>query len=158
MADLRKQHLDGQEKSSICFQIAKILNTLHHFIPPICHGHLSSHNVFLELTSANRFKVRIGDLEMIPLYKVANTFGDYRNSSVWSSPECLQNLKKVLDPTPEMDVYSFSMLMWEIWHDTVPFEGDLHLCQKYVVTEDSRPSIDTELVDPEYTKLIRLCW
>jgi hypothetical protein len=158
MADLRKQHLDGQEKSSICFQIAKILNTFHHFIPPICHGHLSSHNVFLELTSANRFKVRIGDLEMIPLYKVANTFGDYRNSSVWSSPECLQNLKKVLDPTPEMDVYSFSMLMWEIWHDTVPFEGDLHLCKKYVVTEDSRPSIDTELVDPEYTKLIRLCW
>ena len=57
-----------------------------------------------------------------------------------------------------MDVYSFSMLMWEIWHETVPFEGDLHLCQKYVVTEDSRPSIDTELVDPEYTKLIRLCW
>ena len=134
------------------------MNTLHHFSPPICHGHLSSHNVFLELTSANGFNVRIGDLEMMPLYKVANTFGDYRNASVWSSPECLQNLKKVLDPTPEMDVYSFSMLMWEIWHDTVPFEGDLHLCQKYVVTEDSRPSIDTEVVDPEYTKLIRLCW
>ena len=57
-----------------------------------------------------------------------------------------------------MDVYSFSMLMWEIWHSTVPFDGDLQLCQKYVVNEDSRPSIDPEIVEPEFAKVIRLCW
>jgi hypothetical protein len=90
--------------------------TLHQFNPPICHGHLTSHNIFLELRSASgKFKVRIGDLELTPLYKYANTFSDYRNASVWSSPECLQNIKKIVsEPTTEMDIYSFSMLMWEI--------------------------------------------
>lgn len=86
--------------------------------------------------------MRIGDLELMPLYKLANTFADYRNCSVWSSPECLQNLRKVQEPTPEMDVYSYSMLLWEIWHETVPFDGDLIVCQKYVVSEDSRPMIE----------------
>ena len=132
--------------------------TLHQFNPPICHGHLTSHNIFLEQTSAKKFKVRIGDLELTPLYKVANTFGDYRNTSVWSSPECLSTIPKIQDPTPEMDVYSFSMLMWEIWNDTLPFDGDLPVCHKYVVVEDSRPSINTELVDQEITQIIRLCW
>lgn len=103
-------------------------------------------------------KVRIAELEMMPIYKFSNTFGDYRNASVWSSPECLQNMRKIQEPTPEMDVYSFSMLMWEIWHDTIPFDGDLPVCQKYVVQEDSRPMIENEKVDPEITKLIRLCW
>lgn len=107
---------------------------------------------------SKHFKVRVGDLEAMPLYKFANTFSDYRNTSVWSSPECLQNLRKILEPTPEMDVYSFSMLMWELWHETVPFDGDLQLCQKYVVQEDSRPMIESEKLEAEIVKLIRLCW
>ena len=67
-------------------------------------------------------------------------------------------MRKLVEPTPEMDVYSFSMIMWEIWHDTVPFDGDLQVCAKYVVTEDSRPMIESEKLDSEVVKLIRLCW
>ena len=133
--------------------------TLHQFNPPICHGHLTSHNVFLEqVAPSKRFKVRVADLELAPLYKFANTFGEYRNASVWSAPECLKNMRKITEPTPEMDVYSFSMLMWELFHETVPFDGDLQVCQKYVVNEDSRPMIETEKIDGEITKIIRLCW
>jgi len=51
-------------------------------------------------------------------------------------------LRKIQEPTPEMDVYSFGMLIWELWHNTMPFDGDLPLCQKYVVQEDSRPMIE----------------
>ncbi len=63
--------------------------TFHQFTPPICHGHLTSHNIFIEVLQYNKLKVRIGDIELTPLYKFANTFGEYRNSSVWSSPENL---------------------------------------------------------------------
>ena len=95
----------------------------------------------------------------MPIYKFANTFGDYRNASVWSSPEVLQNMKKICsEQTVEMDVYSFSMLVWELWHETMPFDGDLALCQKYVVNEDSRPMIESERLDSEISKLIRLGW
>ena len=43
------------------------------------------------------------------------------------------------DPEPEMDTYSFGMILWELWHEMLPFDGDLKLCQNYVVNEQSRP-------------------
>lgn len=46
--ELRKNCLDMREKYSICLQISKIFATLHQFNPSICHGHLTSHNIFLE--------------------------------------------------------------------------------------------------------------
>lgn len=67
-------------------------------------------------------------MELLPLLKYANTFYDYRNTSVWTAPEFLKNLKKVEEPTPESDIYSFGILLWELWHETVPFDGDLKLC------------------------------
>lgn len=77
----------------------------------------------------------------MPLYKYANTFYDYRNASVWSDPQCLKNLKRLEEPTPEMDVYSFGMILWELWHEILPFDNDLRECQRYVLNEDSRPKI-----------------
>ena len=164
--EVRKQTLDKREKYSISLQVAKIMATFHQFTPPICHGHLTSHNIMLEVQpGTKRYLVKIADLELHPLHKFANTFSDYRNASVWSSPECLQNQRKLSDQHPEMDIYSFGMLMWELWHQTVPFDGDLAMCQQYVMHEDSRPMIETEggedqghSVDSDMAKLIRLCW
>ncbi len=31
--------------------------------------------------------------------------------------------------------------MWELWHETVPFDNDVSLCQQYVLQEDARPMI-----------------
>lgn len=102
-------------------------------------------------------------MELAPILKFANTFESYRGISVWSPPEALRNKKKQ-DLTPDMDAYSFGMLMWEIWHETQPFDNDLNLCSKYVLEEDSRPMIQAgdpkseNLCDEEMAKLIRLCW
>lgn len=105
----------------------------------------------------------LADLELLPLQKYANTFYSYRSASVWSAPECLKNLKKMDDPTAEMDTYSFGMLLWELWHEMIPFDNDLKLCQNYVVNEQSRPQIMPNEglnigCDEEMAKLIRLCW
>lgn len=99
-------------------------------------------------------------------------FGSYRSASVWSAPEILKQPRKLLDPTSEMDVYSFGMLMWEVLHDTVPFDGDLKICTEYVVNSESRPKIDEEdnrsptefvergkaTVSEKMADLIRTCW
>jgi hypothetical protein len=53
----------------------------------------------------------------MPMKKYANTFFTYKNISVWSAPECLAQPTKILEPQYEMDVYSFGMIMWELWHD-----------------------------------------
>jgi Protein tyrosine and serine/threonine kinase len=50
----------------------------------------------LEVNPATkRYKVRLGDLELLAIHKFANTFSDYRNASVWQAPECLANMRKI---------------------------------------------------------------
>ena len=39
------------------------------------------------------------------------------------------------------DVYSFGIIMWELWHEAIPFDNDMVEAQKYVVNEESRPKI-----------------
>jgi tRNA A-37 threonylcarbamoyl transferase component Bud32 len=46
-AELLRQ-LDSKNKYHVCYDIARIMYTFHQFNPPICHGHLTSHNIFLE--------------------------------------------------------------------------------------------------------------
>ena len=89
--------------------------------------------------------MRIGDLELSPLIKYASTFYNYRNLSVWSAPEVFKAGKKIADnSTSEIDVYSFGMILWELWHEHVPFDNDVAVCQQYVLQEDARPMIVTE--------------
>jgi hypothetical protein len=47
----------------------------------------------------------------------------------------------MLDPTTPMDVYSFGLILWEIWHEKLPFDGDLKEAIEVVVQEDQRPAI-----------------
>jgi hypothetical protein len=47
----------------------------------------------------------------------------------------------MLDPTAPMDVYSFGLILWEIWHEKLPFDGDLKEAIEVVVQEDQRPAI-----------------
>jgi hypothetical protein len=144
----RKTEMSLALKLSVCLRVARILNTLHDLKPPIAHGSLSSHNLVFDLDFSNEpdkpFKLFLCELELHDFKKYANMFGDYRCVSVWSSPECLKQPRKKLDPTPEMDVYSFGMLMWEILHKTLPFDGDLIACSDYVINSEARPKIDEE--------------
>ena len=49
--------------------------------------------------------------------------------SVWSAPEILKAAKKIAEASnPEEDVYSFGMLLWELWHEHKPFDNDVSLC------------------------------
>ena len=75
--------------------------------------------------------------------RYANMFYSYRSVTVWSSPECLKQVKKRLDPHPSMDVYSFGMIMWELLHEKLPFEGEVKTALEYVVNEDARPRMLT---------------
>lgn len=52
-------------------------------------------------------------------------FYSYRPCSVWSAPEVLKAPKKLLEPLAPMDVYSFGLIMWELFHEQVPFDGDI---------------------------------
>ena len=73
-----------------------------------------------------------------------------------------------------MDVYSFGVLMWEIWHEKLPFDEDLGEAVQVVLKEEKRPYIaeinadgtnddensESELgcVTASMAELIRMCW
>lgn len=40
-----------------------------------------------------------------------------------------------------MDTYSFGLILWELWHQAIPFDNDVVQAAKYVVKENSRPKI-----------------
>lgn len=139
-------------KLVLLLHLARILNTFHSLKPlQKAHGHLSSHNVFVEVPAdileVENTKVQVAEFELGDLNKYANMFYSYRNASVWSPPEVLRNPKKLLEPSFAMDVYSFGLIMWEIFHELVPFDGDLKAATELVLQEDIRPAIAVE--DPE---------
>ena len=75
--------------------------------------------------------------------RYANMFYSYRSVTAWSPPECLKQNKKRLDPVWQMDAYSFGMVMWEMLHEKMPFDGDVKRAIEFVVNEDVRPRILT---------------
>lgn len=131
---------------------------------------MNAHNVFVEMPiDEEKPVVRIGELELSDFKRYANMFYNYRSLSVSSAPECLKQKKKRLDPTWQMDVYSFGMLMWEVLYESEPFDGDLKAAQEYVVKEDARPRILTNtanleekqeelILTMELANIIRRCW
>lgn len=40
-----------------------------------------------------------------------------------------------------MDIYSFGVIIWELWHESIPFDNDIKSAEEYVVKEESRPKI-----------------
>ena len=78
--------------------------------------------MFVEMVSnpennETEIKVLLDGIEMTDLKKYANLFYSYRPCSVWSAPEVLKAPKKILDPLAVMDVYSFGVLAWELFHE-----------------------------------------
>ena len=144
--------LSPRTKIMILQELARIMNTLHAIQPPMAHGHLTSHNVFVQLPQEGddverELKVQVSEVETLQLKKYANMFYNYRNKSVWSAPESLSQPKKLSEPTTYMDVYSFGFIMWELLHEKVPFDGDLKAATEYVLKEDVRPLITVEKDD-----------
>jgi len=133
-------------KLVIMTQLARTMDTFHSF-GHTAHGHLTSHNVFVEIPEdpekVDNLKVQVSEIEMTEFKKYANMFYTYRNASVWSAPEVLRQQKKLLEPTKAMDVYSFGLIMWELYHESIPFDDDLQACSEFVLNRDERPKIQS---------------
>lgn len=145
------EHTLVRIKYEIACRLAKIMLTIHSLSSIMHHGHLTSHNIFVSLKKIvnNTFeiKVRIGDIELFDFMEYCNIFLSYRMTSVWSAPEALQQPKRIAEMSWQLDVYSFGMILWELWHQAIPFDNDISQAQNYVCKEDARPKIITSMQD-----------
>lgn len=73
---------------------------------------------------------------------------------LWQAPEVLEHQRY----TQSSDVYSFGIIIWELFTRRVPFaEMNPHQATLAVVLEDARPPIPA-FIPPKFKELIEACW
>ena len=153
---VRKEKLSDKNKLNIAIGIIKGLQYLHE--NNIIHYHLSSKNIYIE----DDLNPLIADFGFYNLAENASIFNKYINKNSYSSPEMLMDTKKIChklnnENDVKSDIYSFGILLWEIYTETIPFDVKLSELKKYILEEKYRPEVSNEL-NKEIVELIRACW
>ncbi|KAJ3444155.1 serine/threonine-protein kinase edr1 [Anaeramoeba flamelloides] len=141
--------IDANLAINWAIQIAKGMHFLHH--KNVLHGDLKTENILV----ANDLSLKISDfgLELVK-QKTSSITNRGMGSPVFLSPEKLKNEKI----TKKSDVYSFSIILWEITTRELPFK-DLNPIQTAlaIVNNQARPDIP-QSCPKSLAKLMKECW
>ena len=96
---------------------------------------------------------------MSKIKKYAGILNGYTIKSAWSSPELLKNRRLMPSRIEQSDdVYSFGMVLWELFTDQIPFLGySLEDIILKVAYEGYKPEIPL-YVNEDIAELILSCW
>lgn len=67
-----------------------------------------------------------------------------------------KNYLKLGHYNEKADVYSYAILLWEIFHKEIPWAGADDVLKK--VKEGKRPKVNKEIVQKPWRKLLKMCW
>ena len=153
-----KINLTLKQKINISIGIIKGIDYLHK--NNIVHYHLTSKNILID----DNLNPLIADYGFNNLKKTYNIFNKYHNLNSYSSPEMLTETNGKLcgslnnNFNEKNDIYSYGLILWEIFNETIPFNVKLKDVKNYVLNEKLRPEIKEENIDKELANLIRECW
>ena len=149
--------LTSKQKINISIGIIKGIEYLHKH--NIIHYHLTSKNILID----DNLNPIIADYGFNNLKKTYNIFNKYHNLNSYSSPEMLTETSGKLcgslnnNFNEKNDIYSFGLILWELFTETIPFNVKLKDVKNYVLNEKLRPKIKDD-IDKEIANLIRECW
>ncbi|KAH9313893.1 hypothetical protein KI387_022520, partial [Taxus chinensis] len=156
MMNLRPKPLDLHLALTFALDIARVMECLHG--NGIIHRDLKPDNLLL---TADQKKVKLADFglareETLTEMMTAET-GTYR----WMAPELYSTVtlrrgeKKHYDN--KVDVYSFSIVLWELLTNRMPFEGMSHLQAAYAAAfKNARPSVEN--LPEDLVFILQSCW
>lgn len=141
--------LNVKEKLHLALEIAKGVNYLHSFNPPILHRDLKSLNILLN----KNFQIKIADFGWARLRNIHMT--RLRGTFQWMAPEVI--LKD--NYTEKADVYSFGIILWEFWSVEPPYKDIVAKDVANNVKKDRtyRPKIPSDM-PKEISELMQRCW
>jgi serine/threonine protein kinase len=126
------------------------MSWLHGSTPAILHLDLKTANVLVDET----WTAKIGDFGLAQQKRSINA--GRVGSPVYMAPEMLQS--SVF--TEKVDVYSFGVILWELFTKKEPFEGkyaDVADLTNAVVNREQRPEVPADMPD-KLRALIEQCW
>ncbi|CAM8940570.1 unnamed protein product [Rhodiola kirilowii] len=143
--------LDWRKRVQMALDIARGMNYLHHFNPPIMHRDLKSSNLLVD----RNWTLKVGDFGLSRLkHETYLTTKTGRGTPQWMAPEVLRN-----EPSDEKsDVYSYGVVLWEIVTQKIPWENHNSIqVVSAVGFMDQRLDIPKN-VDPQWASIIESCW
>jgi hypothetical protein len=150
---IEKKTMGFNVKLSYLMQIASGFCHMHSLGK--VHGHLTSHNIVVSHSD----RVFVTDFGMAKIKKYAGIVCGYSNKSAWSSPQVLADRRLTAVKTEfSDDVYSFGVIVWEIFTETQPYQAlDLKEVKEEVLGCRSFLEIPFEL-NQNVADLILGCW
>ncbi|XP_022721786.1 probable serine/threonine-protein kinase DDB_G0282963 isoform X1 [Durio zibethinus] len=143
--------LDWRRRVHMALDIARGMNYLHHFNPPIIHRDLKSSNLLVD----KNWTVKVGDFGLSRLkHETYLTTKTGKGTPQWMAPEVLRN-----EPSDEKsDVYSFGVILWELATEKIPWDN-LNSMQVIgaVGFMNQRLEIPKE-IDPRWASIMESCW
>jgi len=141
----------GTPQLTLCMHVARGLTYLHGLDPPVLHRNLKSSNLLVDEGG----KVKIADFGWSRLKSLgASLSKTFFHGWQWVAPEILWGAKF----TEAADVYSYSMVAWEVLTHEVPFAGMNPVQIGVAVREQKlRPPLPDDC-DPGFAELLHACW
>jgi len=150
----KKNHLiTTQTRLSFVNCIAHGMEYLHDWKPnPIIHRDLSSMNVLLD---SNFTICKISDFGLSRFKNPTGNMTAAVGSLAWMAPE----IWKAEQYNEKADVYSFAIIIWELWALTDPYQSmPPEIFASMAALQNKRPSLRRYNIPPKWTYLIANSW
>ncbi|KAF4320149.1 hypothetical protein JM18_004042 [Phytophthora kernoviae] len=146
----RRRQLTEEMRARFVLDTARGMSYLHQFELPILHRDMKSPNLLVE----RDFSIKISDFGLSRVKAQIQTMTGNCGTVQWMAPEVLGNRKY----TEKADVFSFGIVVWEIFTGLCPYDGMTQIQVALgVLNHDLRPPIPRSC--PRFfARLIRSCW
>ncbi|KAK8791996.1 hypothetical protein WA158_005373 [Blastocystis sp. Blastoise] len=142
--------LSTRLKVQIALDIAYGMAYLHTRKPVLLHRDLKSANILLDVA----FRAKITDFGLARVKARTETMTGNCGTYQWMAPEVLDNKRY----TEKADIYSFGILIWELYTRKLPYEGKSGIqAAVSVLKRGLRPPIPQDCPQ-EYIQIMTQCW
>eukprot|EP00002_Diphylleia_rotans_P021826 TRINITY_DN4256_c0_g1_i1.p1 TRINITY_DN4256_c0_g1~~TRINITY_DN4256_c0_g1_i1.p1 ORF type:complete len:695 (-),score=101.70 TRINITY_DN4256_c0_g1_i1:458-2542(-) len=145
--------MDLPLKLSLLSDASKGLQYLHLSTPPILHRDLKSPNLLLD----EKLNLKISDFGLTGIQNKRTKDKEPPGTLLWMAPEVILGE----DYTEKADIYSFGIIIWEVFSRQEPYEGEevAESIAIRVAKEGLRPDRIPDAEQPvEFRSLMESCW
>ena len=143
----------GEILLQITRDIVQGLQFLHASKPPILHGDLKAKNILVD----SRFRAKVADFGFSHIKQQKKGASVLRGTPFYMAPEYLRRQSEY---TSRCDIYSFSMIMYEMYARNEPFEGEdpRKLLPKICHPRTNKRPRVPESMPPKIEDIMKKCW